>query len=117
MAFSGPPLMPNTPKDATGWLKPQQAHIIEGIKDLEYTLGWALDEKTGKPIQKQLFVDLTSDEQRIFDILKKMDGGQDSLDNLSLNAEIPVSMASILLLELEFKDVVKSLPGKTYRLV
>ena len=116
MAFPGP-INAQHSKRCNWLIKPQQAHIIEGVKDLEYTLSWVLDEKTGKPIQKQLFVDLTSDEQRIFDILNKMDDGQDSLDNLSLTAEIPVSMASILFLELEFKGLVKSLPGKTYRLV
>ena len=116
MAFPGPINAPFS-KGCNWLIKTQQAHMIEGIKDLEYTLGWALDEKAEKPTQKQLFVDLTADEQRIFDILNKMDGRQDSLDNLSLIAEIPVSKASTLLLELEFKGVVKSLPGKTYRLV
>ncbi len=116
MAFPGPINAPFS-KGCNWLIKTQQAHMIEGIKDLEYTLGWALDEKAEKPTQNQLFVDLTADEQRIFDILNKMDGRQDSLDNLSLNAEIPVSKASTLLLELEFKGVVKSLPGKTYRLV
>jgi len=116
MAFPGPINAPFS-KGCNWLIKTQQAHMIEGIKDLEYTLGWALDDKAEKPTQKQLFVDLTADEQRIFDILNKMDGRQDSLDNLSLNAEIPVSKASTLLLELEFKGVVKSLPGKTYRLV
>jgi len=31
-----------------------------------------------------------------------------------LNAELPVSQTSTLLLEMEFKGVVKSLPGKMY---
>lgn len=95
-------------------IKSQRAHMIESIKDLEYTMGWEVEAKSKPAAQKQLFVELNPQEQQLYDLLKA--NQKESLDNISLGAGIPVSQASTLLLELEFKGVVKSLPGKIYSL-
>ncbi|GAB5538641.1 MAG: DNA-processing protein DprA [Salibacteraceae bacterium] len=113
MAYPGPVDAPYS-KGCNWLIKTQQAHLIEGIKDLEYLLDWSIDEAESKPSQKQLFVDLTEEEQLIFKQLESEK--QESLDNISLNAGVPVSKASTLLLQLEFKGVVRSLPGKIYAL-
>jgi DNA processing protein len=39
------------------------------------------------------------------------------IDTLCLRAEMPVSRVSPLLLKLEFSGLIKSLPGKVYRLL
>ena len=88
--------------------------MIEGIKDLEYIMGWEREEVGSVATQKQLFVELSQEEQKVYERLKE--STKESLDNISLNAGLPVSKASTLLLELEFKGVVKSLPGKVYTL-
>lgn len=93
-------------------IKSQQAHLIEGIRDLEYTMGWQIETANKKSAQRQLFVELTDEEKLLYELIQKLD--KDSLDNISLNAGYPVSKTSILLLEMEFKGVVKSLPGKVY---
>lgn len=94
-------------------IKTQQAHLIEGVEDLEYVMGWDRSEKAKPANQKQLFVELNEEEQRLFDLLKGID--RESLDNISLKAELPVSQTSTILLEMEFKGVVKSMPGKMYQ--
>jgi len=40
-----------------------------------------------------------------------------TIDQISLQCEIPVSKASALLLNLEFRGLVKCLPGKLYKTV
>lgn len=95
-------------------IKSQQAHMIEGIEDLEYTMGWERNSKETSNGQKQLFVELSDQEKTLFDFLKGKE--KESLDNISLSAGIPVSQTSTILLEMEFKGVIKSLPGKMYAL-
>ena len=40
-----------------------------------------------------------------------------AIDELSLQAKLPMSKTASMLLELEFEGVVKVLPGKMYQLV
>ncbi|HAW20446.1 MAG TPA: DNA-protecting protein DprA [Flavobacteriales bacterium] len=113
MAFPGAADAPNS-SGCNHLIKTQQAHLIEGIKDLEYIMGWEHEDLGTRSSQKQLFVELTDEEQKVYERLKET--STESLDNISLNAGLPVSKASTLLLEMEFKGVVKSLPGKVYTL-
>ena len=77
-------------------------------------INWDLETKP-KPIQKALFIDLESDEQIVYDFLKKE--GKTLLDLIALNCEIPTSKAAYLLLNLELKGVVRPLPGKEFELI
>lgn len=94
-------------------IKQHKAYLIESAKDLEYVLGW---EKSGNKIPKQnvLFVELTSDEKNIVEILN--DKGGLPLDLICKVSEFPIGKISSLLLGLEFKNVVRCLPGKVYEL-
>lgn len=96
-------------------IKTNKAALIESAKDIEYILGW---EKTTKKRsnasqQKQLFVDLNTEEQQLVDAFN----GEESIavDELCLKASMPMSKTTSLLLNLEFKGVVRSLPGKMYQ--
>lgn len=98
-------------------IKSNKAALIESVKDLEYILGWEVEPKTKKAsqTQRQLFVELDEEEEKIISAFE----GKDLLpiDELSLLAQMPMSKTASLLLNLEFKGVVKSLPGKQYQLV
>lgn len=96
-------------------IKTNKAALIESVKDLEYILGWDPPGKIKKAIQKQLFRELSGEELKLVDILKK--DGDLPIDSICLKAEFPVSKASPILLNLELSGVVKSLPGKVYTLV
>ena len=87
--------------------------MIEGIEDLAYLMGWE-KEPTVKSGQKQLFVEFNDTERTILSALQG--AKRETLDNLSLQCGFPVSKTTITLLELEFKGMVKSMPGKTYEL-
>lgn len=95
-------------------IKNNEAGLIESLEDLEFQMGWQSDKKIPDTVQKQLFVDLTEPEQKIVDCLKE---GEQMIDIICKSCEMPISKVSAVLLELEFKGLVRSLPGKMYRLV
>ena len=79
-------------------------------------LNWDLNEKKDKKsIQKQLFVELKEEEQKIYDYLLKE--GKQSLDLIALYCDFPIQRTATVLFSLEMKGVVKPLPGKLYEAV
>ena len=95
-------------------IKKHKAQLIETAEDVVNIMCWEQFEKS-KNIQKQLFVELTDNQQRLVDILQKEN--EVSIDKLSHVAKMQPGQVSSLLLELEFKGMVKTLPGKRYMLV
>lgn len=95
------------------WLiKTNRATLVESAKDIEQALGWEKKESKTKNVQKELFTELDGNEKVIVDILTANE--KINIDSLSLEAKMPMSQVSALLLNLEFKGMVKSLPGKMY---
>lgn len=94
-------------------IKTNKAALIESAKDIEYLLGWTAEEKVG-PKQQKLFVELSSEEETIVQLLSKH--GNLPVDDLTLLSELSMSKVAALLLNLEFNGLVKSLPGKVYQL-
>lgn len=97
------------------WLiKCNKAAMVESVEDLEYQLGWEITSNK-KNIQPELFVELSDDEHRLIDILREK--GELPIDIIALHANIPVSKVSALLLNIEFAGLIRSLPGKVYKLI
>lgn len=94
-------------------IRQNKAALVQNAEELEYLLGW---EKNTRPknIQLPLFSDFSEEEQRIIELLRNKDS--ESIDVISYRTNIPIGKLSSLLLGLEFKDMVKSLPGKQYLL-
>jgi DNA processing protein len=98
------------------WLiKSNKAALVEGLEDIEYLLGWDVSSKQTIDIQPELFVDLGDEEKKIVEILREH--GELTIDLISIHANLPVSIVSAHLLTIEFAGVVRSLPGKVYKLV
>ncbi len=95
-------------------IKINKAALIQSVKDIEYIMGWEAEKKVIQN-QTQLFVELSSEEKTIVAILSKQE--KIGIDELSLQAKIPMSKTTAMLLEMEFNGVVKMLPGKLYKLV
>lgn len=95
-------------------IKNHKALLIESAEDVVNVMRWEQIEKN-KNIQKQLFVELNGKQQTVVDILKTEN--EVSIDKLSYTTQMQPSEISSLLLELEFKGLVKTLPGKRYMLV
>ena len=111
--------VPGRPKDALSsgcnlLIKTNQAMLIEKASEVAEAMNWELSDRP-KAIQKQLFLELSADEQLLVDLLK----GKESIhiDLLTYEAKMTPSAIAALLLDLEFRGVVKTLPGKRYVLV
>jgi DNA processing protein len=98
-------------------IKANLATLIESAQDLIFNMGWDEDGKNTKPVQSRiLFTELTDEQKVLYDILNKCDNGLD-IDNITIQANIPGSTVSVILLQMEFDGILKSLPGKMYQLV
>ena len=95
-------------------IKAQRAHILTSVADIVYILNWELNEKQPS-VQKQLFVELEKDEQKIFDFLKS--SGKTELDLLALNCQFPTFKTASLLLNMELKGAIRPLPGKLFEAI
>ena len=92
-------------------IKTNKAALIESAKDIQYILGWELNEKLNTN-QRQLFVELDEVEEKL---LASFGEAQIvAIDELSLNAKMPMSQTTGILLNLEFKGLIRSLPGKMF---
>jgi len=95
-------------------IKTQRAHLLTSAADVLYILNWELENKS-KPIQKQLFVSLDIDEQKIFDYLQQ--NGKQLLDVIAIACDFPIFRISSILLNMELKGVIRPLPGKLFEAV
>lgn len=95
-------------------IKQNKAALIQSAIDLVYILGWEQTKNVKAPQQKQLFIELSKDEEMLVNVLKEKDTV--TIDDLCFASKLPMSKVSALLLTLEFSGIVKSFPGKAYRL-
>lgn len=94
-------------------IKFNEAVLVENQADIERNMSWDVKAKPSKTIQASLFVELSPEEQKLVDLLK---GGDRFVDELTIETHLPMSKVSAMLLDMEFKGLVASLPGKMYRL-
>lgn len=87
------------------------AGIITSPEDIIVYMGWK-KEKQGAVVQLPLFADLSKDESLVIETLRR--SGKSTLDSLSIEIKKPIPALSALLLEMEFKGLIRSLPGKVF---
>ena len=95
-------------------IKIQKANFLTSAADIVYILNWDIEQKS-KPVQKQLFVTLENDEQKIYDYLLK--SGKEILDIIALECDFPIYKISGMLLNMELKGVIRPLPGKLFEAI
>jgi DNA processing protein len=94
-------------------IKQHKAHLLQDAKDIGYIMRWEPQEKIES--QMRLFEQLDTNEREIVDELKNKEALD--IDSLHILLKRPLSQLSSELLTLEFKGIVKSLPGKRYALL
>ncbi|MFO0321984.1 MAG: DNA-processing protein DprA [Bacteroidota bacterium] len=97
-----------------GLIKSNRASLIESAEDLFYIMNWKEENKIKKSQQIPLFINLNSEEQIIVDCFKERN--QLHIDEICTATQLSVSKTSSSLLNLEFSNVIKSMPGKIYQL-
>ena len=95
-------------------IKTQKANVLTSAADLVYILNWDIQKKS-KPVQKQLFVILDDDEQKVYDYLLKT--GKEVMDIIALRCDYPIYRISGMLLNMELKGVIRPLPGKLFEAI
>ncbi len=89
------------------------AHPIASAKDLLEVMNWTAGGKT-KGVQQQLFQALSDTEQNLVNALKDKDAVH--ADDLLQHTGMSSGQIAATLLQLEMSGLVKTLPGKRYRL-
>ncbi len=95
-------------------IKTNRAHLLTGIEDLEYIMGWAAEDVPKQEKQLEILHELNKDEQKILELIKACDSI--AIDEIQTRLNMQQSKLAIALLELEMKSIIVSLPGKVYRL-
>ena len=98
-------------------IKTNKASLIESADDLCRFMNWEKQGSTGsETIQTTLFLDLSDEEQEVVSTLRQNSEGI-QMNELAILLGKPSSRISSMLLEMEFKGVVKCLPGSVYRII
>jgi DNA processing protein len=95
-------------------IRNNKAALVECSGDIEYFLNWK-SEKSKPPVQRTLFSELDENEKMIYELLVK--DGEMNIDYICRTAGIPIYKLSPLLLQMEFKGLLKCYPGNLYRTV
>jgi DNA processing protein len=94
-------------------IKDNKAALLTSAEDVAKMLNWDLQQHAAPKLQTQLFIELNTEEQKIYDYLLK--NGKQLLDVIALECQIPVYKLASILLQLEMKGVVQPLPGKLFK--
>lgn len=96
-------------------IKSNKAHLLTAVKDIEYIMGWDSAEPQKKA---KVSISLAAYDEHEQTVLKIMIDKKANvlIDELSWKANLPMSQLASVLLGLEFRGVVKSMPGKQYSL-
>jgi DNA processing protein len=92
-------------------IKQSRASLIENAEDVEYLMGWEKNENISPQI-KMSMNDLSKEEALIYSFIEK--NGSISLNDISFSTKIPLSKLMGILLSLELKSMLYSLPGNMY---
>jgi DNA processing protein len=95
-------------------IRNNKAALITCADDLLENMGWKEQTKLSPKKQRELFIELTTDEKIIVDILQQQPSIQ--IDELYFKSGLSSSATACALLTLEMQSVVSSLPGKVYKL-
>ena len=96
-------------------IRDNKAALVRNAGDFIRAMRWDQSVMKEKPVQRMLFQELTEEETRIVTILQNE--GNQQINALVVQSDIPVSRMNALLFELEMKGVVRGLAGGMYELL
>lgn len=93
----------------------QKAHLIQSADDFLRMMNWKEKKEEKKSsVQHQLFINLSDNQEKIVKCLQKNE--KMHIDFLSMDIKMPISILNQELFTLEMSGVVRSYPGKIYRI-
>ena len=99
-------------------IREHKAHILSRPQDMVELLNWDQAHNSGREKEKQqpvINVEIDAEERIVVDTLNEKSEAI-LFDVLSWHTSMPVNKLASVLLSLEFKGVVRALPGKKYQL-
>ncbi|MBB1140626.1 DNA-processing protein DprA [Myroides sp. WP-1] len=93
-------------------IRTHRAQLLQDPREIIDVLNWNKVKTKVRLIQPELFLNLSEEEQRIYDYLNLV--GRAVLDLIAMECNLPIYKVSTLLLQLELQGLVKPLPGKYY---
>ncbi len=103
-------------KGTNNLIKSNIASLIEDASDIAKVMNWR-KKGIASAVQMKLFNDLSKDEKIIINILKSTELDSLSIDKIHYESHFSSGKLSSLLLQLEFKGIIESLPGSRYMLL
>jgi len=104
-------------KGCNNLIRHNRAALIHSADDFIQLMGW---DEALKPketiVQTELFTTLSDEEMQIFTVIRKHPDNI-HVNELSILSAMPYSKLTALLLQMEFKGLVKCLPGNVYKAV
>ena len=94
-------------------IRENKAALIENAADLEKMMGWEQSAKNKHIIEPMIFAELSEEEKQILTLIKTPEGLH--INQIAIKMEKPVSRIASRLIEMEFKGLVKPLPGSMYK--
>lgn len=95
-------------------IKSHRAALLQSADDIAYIMGWQKQDEQSAAIQRQLFVELSDEERKVIAQLREQDM---TTDALAVLLACTTSQVAALMLGLEFKGLVRPLPGSRFTLV
>lgn len=95
-------------------IRKNKAALATSAQDIMEMMGWEEHHKDNKPIQKELFIEVNEKEQSIINLLTGVK--MLHVDEIHLQSNLTSSETASAILNLELQGVIKSLPGKMYKL-
>ncbi len=95
-------------------IKQNKAILLTDAQQLVEKMGWLNTKVKPKP-QKELFITFTAHEQLLVNIIKEKDTIH--VDELFLKSGLTSSTVAAAMLNLEFENIIVSMPGKMYKMV
>ena len=93
----------------------EMAHSIRSAQDLFDIMNWETGSQGYRPLQQDLFVELTAEERKVVDCLADEEGKP--AGQIVADTGLSFSAVSIILFELESKGLIDFVGGGCYRLI
>ncbi len=91
-----------------------KALLLQNVESFISQMGWEIEEIKKSSTQTELFHNMSTDEENIYNLLKA--DNPKHVNNLAIELNVPLSELLMTLLELEMKNLVTSLPGGMYKM-
>ena len=97
-------------------IRNNRAALLQNAEELVKALSWDTVAQRPQVIQRELFLDLSPEEEIVYNLLQKQEEGM-QINTLVVNANIPINRMTSILFEMEMRGIIRALAGGVYRLI